>query len=234
MSLLAANGFSIDWSDTRAAYRSSRELLQQLAADRPMLSKLVRHVASDPELLEDCDRHPVIDRLTLYRDEAAGIYLRLHIARAGDEVLPHDHKYGFTTLILRGSYTHVWRRRLGNPAGEFTSTDIAPGLVTIERPGSCYCLQHTQVHQTIMERDTVTLFLRGPRCQERSYAAMDMLQNGMQRYASRNESRVLGDGAAGAPGDAHRYTSHTELSSTMTLDECAHLVQRLVALGVIQ
>jgi len=227
--------YMIQWDDSRVAYRQSRRLLIDLAADPSRLGALVRRVGEEQALLDDCDCHPVMDRLTLHRDDATGTYLRLHVARGGEEIMPHDHKYGFTTMILRGSYTHVWRRRTGARAGAFTSGDIVPGLVTIERPGSCYCLQYTQVHQTIMERDTVTLFLRGPQRQARSYAAMDMLQEQMERYAATGRE-LTGSEAPVSAGHADEgqptYTSHTQLNRAMTRAEYEELAAHLLAIGV--
>ncbi|MEU7829508.1 hypothetical protein [Nonomuraea sp. NPDC049129] len=220
----------IDWDDPRSAYRKSRSLLTRLGNSPDTLGALVRGIGENETLLADCDRHPVMDRLTLYRDDARGIYLRLHVSQGMNEIMPHDHKYGFTTMILRGSYTHVWRRRTGALNGEFTSAEIEPGLVTVERPGSCYCLQHTQVHQTIMERDTVTLFLRGPRRQERSYAAVDMLQTYMETYAAQAPEEIRD----GVFNGSHTFQSHTEMNRRMSFEEYFGLSARLTAMGVIR
>ncbi|MFD9467318.1 hypothetical protein [Streptomyces sp. NPDC060027] len=80
-----------------------------------------------------------------------------------NQLVPYDHCYTFSTRILTGGYVHVVRRRTDDWVGPFNRADLAPGIVTFERPGSAYTLGHPMVHQAVMEPDTVTLFVRGPR-----------------------------------------------------------------------
>jgi hypothetical protein len=210
---------AIDWSDLRTAHSQCRSVLRRLAADRSQLTSLVDRLAEDSELLADADHHPVMDRLTLWRDPERGIYLRLHVSPGTNELIPHDHKYSFTTYILRGSYTHVWRRREGSYQGDFTSDEAPLGLVTNERVGSCYTLGYSLIHQTVMEADTVTLFMRGPKEQTRSYAALDMLD------------RLIVDAAADPVSPVERR--HTDGERSLGFDEYVRLRDRLSALGVL-
>lgn len=210
---------TIDWTDLRAAHAQCRSVLRRLAADRSLLTSLVDRLADDKELLADADHHPVMDRLTLWRDAKRGIYLRLHVSPGTNELIPHDHKYSFTTYILHGSYTHVWRRREGSYHGDFTSDEAPLGLVTNERVGSCYTLGFSLIHQTVMEADTVTLFMRGPKQQTRSYAALDMLD------------RLVVDTAAEPVAPAKRR--HTDGERGLGFDEYIRLRDHLSALGVL-
>ncbi|MGW6457497.1 hypothetical protein ACWF94_16525 [Streptomyces sp. NPDC055078] len=243
----------IDWADLRSAHAQCRSVLGRLVADRPLLTSLVQRLADDRKLLADADHHPVMDRLTLWNDPGRGIYLRLHISPGTNELIPHDHKYSFTTYIVRGSYTHVWRRREGSYEGDFTSDQVPLGLVTSERVGSCYTLGYSLIHQTVMEADTVTLFMRGPKQQARSYAALDMLD------------RLTPDPAAGPPARDERDVQaardvqdegdvqdvrdvqaardaqavrderrHTDGERGLSFDEYLRLRDRLSALGVLE
>lgn len=216
-----ARDVTIDWSDLRSAHRECRSVLRRLAADRPLLSTLVARLEDDAELFADADHHPVMDRLTLWHDADRGIYLRLHISPGTNELIPHDHKYSFTSYILSGSYTHVWRRRAeGAYAGEFTSQQVPLGLVTHEKAGSCYTLGYSLVHQTVMEANTVTLFMRGPREQNRSYAALDLL-----------DRQNLGEDSASAGAVVKR---HTDGARALEPDEYAELRGRLTAAGLLE
>ncbi|MWA07688.1 hypothetical protein [Streptomyces sp. BA2] len=47
--------------------------------------------------------------------------------------------------------------------------------MTIERPGSSYTLGHPMVHQAVMEPETVTLFVRGPRRKSISNAVAELM-----------------------------------------------------------
>ncbi|MBT2392363.1 hypothetical protein J7E87_23800 [Streptomyces sp. ISL-1] len=95
--------------------------------------------------------------------------------RRVNQGVPHDHSYNFATRILTGGYGHIVRRRTDTGEGEFTSTDLLPGIVAIERPGSSYTLGHPMVHQAVMLPGTVTLFVRGPRLKSRSHAVADLM-----------------------------------------------------------
>ncbi|OKI09458.1 hypothetical protein A6A06_01790 [Streptomyces sp. CB02923] len=164
-----------DWDDLRDAHRRCRSVLDRLAGDRGLLSRLVAEIEHDPVRLATSEIHPLINRLILYQDDARHFQVRLHMSPGSRELVPHDHKYSFTAYVLAGAYVHVWRRRTGTAEGEFTSQDIRPGIVSVERPGTCYTFGSPLIHQTIMLPGTVTLFMRGPRTKQRSHAAMDML-----------------------------------------------------------
>jgi hypothetical protein len=44
---------------------------------------------------------------------------------------------------------------------EIPSSQVSLLFVTVERPGTAYTLGDAMVHQSVMEPDTVTLFVRG-------------------------------------------------------------------------
>jgi hypothetical protein len=98
------------------------------------------------------------------------------------------------------------------------------GLVTHERTGSCYTLGYSLVHQTVMEADTVTLFMRGPREQRRSYAALDML----------DRQNVGADSASsGEVSSGEVVKRHTDGARALRPDEYEELCGRLTALGLL-
>ncbi|MGW1805475.1 hypothetical protein [Streptomyces sp. NPDC002078] len=166
---------ALDWTDLRTGHRQARSVLTRLAGDRELLTRLVHEIEHDDQRLSASEIHPLINRLILYQDDSRGFQIRLHMSPGSRELVPHDHKYTFTAYVLQGAYVHVWRRRADRGEGEFTGNDIRPGIVSIERPGTCYTFGHPLIHQTIMVPGTVTLFMRGPRVKQRSHAALDML-----------------------------------------------------------
>ncbi|MFF7597652.1 hypothetical protein [Streptomyces mirabilis] len=174
---LAAACSEIDWDNPRRSGRQARKLLGRLGSDRDLLSQIVLGIASDPLRLGRSERHPLMHRLSLYEDPERRCQLRLHFFTGRDrDLVPHDHKYPFSAHVLSGGYLHVWNRRTDEAqAGDFTSEDVTPGIVTLERAGTGYTFQHTLVHQTIVLPGTVSLFLRGPKRQDRWHAAGDML-----------------------------------------------------------
>ncbi|WP_432004780.1 hypothetical protein [Streptomyces parvus] len=176
---LADRCAQIDWDDARGAHRTSRTLLRRLAGDRELLSELVLGIPADPWRKKRSEFHPLMNKLCLLEDPEAGYQLRLHDFRVSDlDIVPHDHKYSFSVYILSGGYTHVWNRRTnGVYEGDFTTRDIAPGVVSLEGPGACYTLQYSLIHQTVVQPGTVSLFLRGPKRLDRWHAADDLMDH---------------------------------------------------------
>lgn len=167
---------SLDVADLREVQRISRSLLDKLAADRDLLTRLVSEVLHDPERLAASCVTLLLNRLSLYQAPDRGFEIRLNMnPRPDNQLVPHDHCYAFATRILAGGYVHVVRRRTDGWDGPLTGADLKPGIVTIERPGTAYSLDHTMVHQAVMEPDTVTLFVRGPRRKKLSHAAEELM-----------------------------------------------------------
>ncbi|WP_222595068.1 hypothetical protein [Nocardia ninae] len=192
-------------------------MLSRLAEDKDLLTRLVHEIEFDHERLSKSEVHPLINRLILYQDDSRAFQIRLHMSPGSRELVPHDHKYSFTAYVLRGAYLHVWRRRVDRREGEFTGADILPGIVTIERPGTCYTFGHPLIHQTIMVPGTVTLFMRGPRVKGRSHAALDMLPQAEQWPP---------------PAEAGKPT-HANGQRPVTMAEYQAMRARLVAEGLI-
>lgn len=166
----------IDWTDARSVHRACRPALEELYADRELLHDLVDNVHRTPELMRRCEEHPLLYRAVVHHNVEENVQVRLHAAQASTkDLMPHDHKSTFVALILQGGYIHVWRTRRGEQAGDFTSSDLDVGTVSLERPGSCYAFRNSLVHQTVMLPGTVTLFVRGPSLQPRWHSASDML-----------------------------------------------------------
>ncbi|MYW67166.1 hypothetical protein GTY65_24305 [Streptomyces sp. SID8379] len=163
-----------DRSDVRDVQRVARVVLDRLSKDRGLLTKLVDAIPDDPARIAASRVTVLLNRLSLY--EAHGFEIRLNLnPREDNQLVPHDHCYTFATRILRGGYVHVVRRRTNGWEGPFGGDDVEPAIVTVERPGSTYTLGHSMVHQAVMKPDTVTLFMRGPRCKETSHAVEELM-----------------------------------------------------------
>lgn len=169
---------SLDTLDLRDVQSISHDLLDQLGEDRKLLTQLVDDIPHDPERLASSRVTLLLNRLSLYQAPDRGFEIRMNMnPRSDNQLVPHDHCYAFAARILTGGYVHVVRRRTDDWEGEgaFSGDYLEPGIVTIERPGSIYTLGHPMVHQAVMEPDTVTLFVRGPRRKSLSNAAVEMM-----------------------------------------------------------
>lgn len=167
---------SLDLHDLREVQRISHTLLHRLARDRELLTRLVNEVLHDQERMDASRVTLLLNRLSLYQAPERGFEIRLNMnPRPENQLVPHDHCYAFATRILTGGYVHVVRRRTNGWAGPFAGADLEPAVVTIEKPGSTYTLGDAMVHQAVMEPDTVTLFVRGPRRKKLSHAAEELM-----------------------------------------------------------
>ncbi|MET7606265.1 hypothetical protein ABZS96_27880 [Streptomyces avermitilis] len=210
----------INWDNPRQCAAETSTALRALADDRELLSGLVTSIGSDHARLARCETNPLVNRLVLAEDTSGADrwQLRLHTFQDGRlELIPHDHKYPFAVHVLTGGYAQVWNRRIAadGQTGPFTSADLAPGLVTVERPGTAYLFSDSLVHQTAVFPGTATLFLRGPVRQLRWNSATDL-----------HDTRI--DGDDGSPTD-QRY----RLSGPMSLSEYHAFVADLERLGVL-
>jgi hypothetical protein len=190
----------IDWSDIERARQQSKELLHALAQDRTALRALVERAREVDDLFDKCEHHRLLDKLVIYDALDRGLRIRVHLSTNEHKDRPHDHRFSFTTLILRGSYQHV-RHELTHAGGEQSipveSQDdfdavthdlrVVPRFVTTERPGNCYTLHHTEIHTTFTTPDTVSLFLRGPAEKERSIITDRETGRAWWRYGEEQE-----------------------------------------------
>lgn len=167
---------SLDIPDLREVQRISRELLDRLADDRGLLTRLVDEIPQDPQRLSASRVTLLLNRLSLFQAADRSFEIRMNMnPRLDNQLVPHDHCYSFATRILTGGYVHVVRRRTDDWEGPLSADALEPAIVTIERPGSSYTLGHQMVHQAVMEPDTVTLFVRGPRRKNLSNAVAGMM-----------------------------------------------------------
>lgn len=166
----------LDTLDLREMQCISRDLLDHLAQDRKLLTRLVDGIPDDADRLANSRITLLWNRLCLYQAPDRGFEIRMNMnPRPQNQRVPHDHCYAFATRVLTGGYVHVVHRRTNGWEGPFSEGDLEPGLVTVERPGSAYTLGPAMVHQAVMEPDTVTLFVRGPRRKSLSHAAPELM-----------------------------------------------------------
>lgn len=177
----------VDWNDFENAGAATREVVHRLAEDQDSLRKLVYNVEHQPDLLDMCERHQLLDYIVLYDALDRGIRLRLHISTDDHFDRPHDHRFSFSSRILAGGYTHTWyhfdgelyeagddeakqylSRHTPDPRHSGLLNRLTPHLTRWETTGNCYTLHHSALHTTFTTPDTVSLFLRGPAEKDRS------------------------------------------------------------------
>lgn len=168
---------SLDWEDVDAVEAVGRKVFETVDADRSILRSALENVADRPDLLTLCE-HPDVevtvgqgqqfDKIVIYSDSESGVRVRLHVFWDGSYDLPHNHRFSFTSMILKGRLRHSLFGEAG-PDDAMLRSPLKPLLVREEHPGSIYALHHSMLHSTVAEPQSVTLAFRGPASRERSF-----------------------------------------------------------------
>lgn len=225
----------IDWSDFAEAGRRTRQLVRRLAADKTALRNMVYAVEHDEQLFSKCETHQLLDYIVIYDALDRGLRLRVHISTDDHFDRPHDHRFSFSSLIVRGQYRHTWHvmhrpvydagrddrvrlwqnRRNPDPESDIEFDDLQPVFTRVEAAGNCYTLHHSAIHTTFTMPDTVSIFLRGPSEKRRSII-MDRAERTFWWRFGRTEET-----------DERRHEKQ------MTVEKYRDLRSRLERLGVI-
>ncbi|WP_367132260.1 MULTISPECIES: hypothetical protein [Streptomyces] len=161
---------ALDWNDTPSVEEATTKILNAFADDRALLRRVVRAVPGDEHLCELAEHYDILDKLVLH-DDPAGWRLRLHIFLPGYFDRPHNHRWTYSSRILRGSYQHTLYG-LDDTLDE--DTDVAglqPYLVRTEATGDGYTLHHRMIHAAVAEPHTVSPIVRGPAMKDRFFVA---------------------------------------------------------------
>ena len=178
----------LDWNDLAAVTAASTEVLDQLAADRPILGELTAAVVDSPDLARLCEHYDILDKIVLH-DDPAGWRLRLHVFLDGYFDRLHNHRWTYTSHILSGSYTHVLYGADHDFTDEVDVAALAPRMVRIEEPGDAYTLHHSMIHSVTAHGETVTLIVRGPAVKERFVVTDRATGKAWWQHGAATESR---------------------------------------------
>src|SRR5450755_1105203 len=161
---------ALDWEDIDAVEHASRKALATLLDDPAVIQAALLALPGRPDLLRLCEHYDILDKIVLH-DDVSGARLRLHIFLPGYFDRPHNHRWSYASLILRGEYRHYL---FGDAE---LDTEVDPGALRVlqvrhEHVGNAYALHHAMVHAVVAEPFTVSLVLRGPAVKDR-FLVMD-------------------------------------------------------------
>ncbi|MDP9151244.1 MAG: hypothetical protein M3O36_15060 [Myxococcota bacterium] len=224
----------IDWSDFNRASVESRDLARRIGADKSALRRLVFGIERNPELLAKCERHHLLDYFVLHDALDRGFRVRLHMSTENHLERPHDHRFSFSSYIVRGHYEHTLHLITPDPYAD--QTDRAAEFISIQNPdptehvhlgqiqtlstriesaGSSYSLHHSAVHTTVTAPGTVSVFVRGP-AEKASSLIFDVdTESYWWRFGQEQES------------------PERRKQKQMSVDDYLRLRERLVAMGTI-
>lgn len=205
---------SIDWSDFPTASRISADIVQELAADRGELRRMVLATRDDEHLRSLAEKHEELNYIVLYDALDRGLRIRLHRFSQGLEDIPHNHRFSFSSALLGGSYVHslfqVQSRQeqiggepwaLDQPEGSAIATEfdddiklngLAPQYETIQAAGSSYTLHHSTVHKTAMPvEDAYSVFCRSPAAKPCALQLMPETRTYRWKFGRANETEQV-------------------------------------------
>ncbi|MFE3446024.1 hypothetical protein ACFXNW_23600 [Nocardia sp. NPDC059180] len=162
---------SVDWNDVEAVDSATRKIFAHMAGGRYLLRRGLVAIRQDPRLMALCEHYDILDKLVLFDDPESGIRVRLHIFGPGYHDRPHNHRWTYSSHILRGEYRH----RIYSPVD--LHTDLDPATlhamhVRQEQVGVSYTLHHSAIHAVVAEPGTVSIVVRGPAMADR-FLVMD-------------------------------------------------------------
>jgi hypothetical protein len=179
----------MDWNDLASVTASSTEILDRLAADRPLLGDLATAVTDNPDLAGLCEHYDILDKIVLH-DDPDGWRLRLHVFLDGYFDRPHNHRWTYTSNILSGCYTHTLYGTDHEFTDEINVAALTPRLIRIEEPGDAYTLHHSMIHSVTAHGEAVTLIVRGPAVKERFVVTDRATGKAWWQYGAATESAV--------------------------------------------
>lgn len=150
----------IDWNRIEDVRDRSIEVLQAVASDKILLTDLVLAVAESPHLSAMCEHYDLLDKMVLLDHRSTGARLRLHIFLPGNFDRPHDHRWTYTTLILKGGYRHLVY--LPEEVEQQDFACMRPSFISHLGVGDSYTFDTKLFHSVVADPFTVSLILRGP------------------------------------------------------------------------
>ncbi|MGH4011486.1 MAG: hypothetical protein ACRDTH_25530 [Pseudonocardiaceae bacterium] len=186
---LFADVASVDWNNLAAVAAASDKLLVTLDSHRSVLRELAEHAIGNPDLLSMCEHYDILDKIVLHNDPT-GWRLRLHIFLPGYFDRPHNHRWTYSSRILRGNYTHTFYGT-DEPLCDSDDIDVAelqPCMVRTESAGDFYTLHHSMIHSAATEPYTTSLVVRGPAVKDRFLVTDRVTGQAWWQYGAAAES----------------------------------------------
>jgi hypothetical protein len=143
--------------------------MRRLTSDKPLFRDLIDAAVDDPVLFPKCECHRLDHKIVIWDDPAKNFRLRLRMFRNGQYERIHDHRFSFTTLVLRGHHREsFWAAR--RPLGDDSRLeDFVQLFVREEVTDRVFTLHHTALHSTLVSSDSISLVFRGPPEKPRSF-----------------------------------------------------------------
>jgi len=206
---LEAQLSQLDWSDFESVSLQCQDVLRALAKEQGHLSDLVQNC-----IFDKCEKYDLLKKIVLY-EGANDTRIRLHLFSGGFYDRPHNHRWPYSALVLRGGYIHrIFTCAQPDPLTA-EAADIEPLLIEKRTSGHPYSLGTQVFHSVTVWEPSISLVIRGPAQSDR-FRLIDRQtgQSWIQRGAAKE-------------------TEAERNAKRMTADELAVCIQNLKDEGVI-
>ena len=170
----------VDWQDVGEVAEHATPILRSFSEQPGIVRRLFQNMEAEPDMRALCERSPMMDKFVLFRDLKDRFRLRLHFFRAGYFDMPHNHRWSYASVILRGGYKHVL---YGNEVAleeEMALEALEPRMVRYEDEGASYVLHNSWTHAIQARNETVSMIIRGPAVSE-SFVVVDRVRGKVSR-----------------------------------------------------
>ncbi len=180
---------NLDWENTDDVNSSTQTLLNEFAHNKANIKSLLESVTTKTELLSLCEHYDILDKIVLYSDKVVGFRMRLHVFLPGYYDRPHNHRWSYSSVILRGSYRHFLYGSDNNFDEHVSVQNLKPLMVREEQVGSTYTLHHSMVHSVVAQPYTVSLVIRGPAVKDRFLVTDKKTNETWWQYGAKYETQ---------------------------------------------
>lgn len=179
---------TLDWRDMGSVIDVTSAALTAIATDRKLLRAAVQGCVENDRLFSMCEHYDILEKLVLFHDPDTDLRLRLHLFLPGYYDRPHNHRWPYTSYIIKGRYKHYLYSSVTAGDEVVNTTDLRVEFAEVRQEGTCYSLQEHLFHSIVAEPYTVSLIVRGPASAKR-FVVMDRRSGeAWWQYAANYES----------------------------------------------
>lgn len=178
----------LDWENIEEVNAFSQNMFLKLLCDKVLLKSQFQNVLNDNHLFSLCEHYDILDKIVIYDDPINEYRIRLHLFLPGYIDRPHNHRWTYSSYIIKGFYKHF----IYGSESQFDKTNIKnlkPTMIRNEYEGSSYTLHHTLVHSIVAEPYTVSIVLRGPAVKDKFFIYDKSTKKFWHQFGAQHESK---------------------------------------------
>jgi hypothetical protein len=182
----------VDWSNLERAHEIGTFVMRSLTENKPLFRRLIDAALYHPVLWPKCESHRLDYKIVIWDAPEKNFRIRIRMYRESQYERIHDHRFSFTTLVLRGGHREsFWAPRI-SVSDTSKLSDFAQLFVREEVTDRVFTIHHTAFHSTLVTPDSISLVFRGPAEKDRSFLIGKEKETGnvWWRYSQFDETKA--------------------------------------------